>query len=385
MLSQAAHAAGDALVAIALAGTLFFSVRPGQARSHVELYLLLTMTPFAVLSPVVGPLIDRWRGSYRFAIFAAAVGRAVLAIFMASRIHSVSLYPLAFLNLVLSRTHGISRGALVPDVLPQGRTLVSVNARLSIISVVAGTIAALPGVGIQHLFGPGGTLRFAAAVYFAGAIVSAGLSIRTRTERRPRSEHPSHALLKPRLLAGGIATAATRAALGFLVFLLAFVLRDKGEGVKGFGLVLAAAGAGSFVGSLVVARARAILREPVILLGSLIGIGVVAFVFSTNFTLRTALIVTLVAGVGTTAARLAFDALVQRDAPEEVRGRTFARYETIFQLCWVGGAAISAGIHFSAANGLRAVGAICVAGLVFAVRSAIARAPRRGDAPVDEP
>jgi predicted MFS family arabinose efflux permease len=385
LLSQAAHAAGDALVAIALAGTLFFSVTPGQARSHVELYLLLTMTPFAVLSPVVGPMIDRWRGSYRLAIFAAAAGRAVLAIFMASRTDRLILYPLAFANLVLSRTHGISRGALVPDVLPKGRTLVSVNARLSIVSVVAGTLAALPGAAVQHFFGPGATLRFAAAVYFAGAIVSAGLSARSRTERRPRSEQPSHQLLAPRLLAGGIATAASRAALGFLVFLLAFVLRDQGEGVKGFGLVLAAAGAGSFVGSLLVARARAMLREPVILLGSLLGIGAVAFIFSTNFTLRTALIVTLVAGVGTTAARLAFDALVQKDAPEEVRGRTFARYETIFQLCWVGGAAISAGIHFSPGNGLRAVGAICVAGLIFAVRSAMTKRPRRGAAPVDEP
>jgi len=63
MLAQAAHAAGDALVAVALAGTLFFSVPTGQARGHVGLYLLLTMTPFALLSPVVGPILDRWRGS----------------------------------------------------------------------------------------------------------------------------------------------------------------------------------------------------------------------------------------------------------------------------------------------------------------------------------
>jgi predicted MFS family arabinose efflux permease len=253
------------------------------------------------------------------------------------------------------------------------------------ISVLAGTIAALPGAGIQRWLGPGATLRFAAGVYFAGAIISAGLSIRTRSERRPRAEHPSHVLLAPRLLAGGIATAASRAALGFLVFLLAFVLRDAGEGVRGFGLVLLAAGAGSFLGSMLVARARAVLREPAILLGSLLGIAVVSFAFAANFSLRTALIVTLVAGVGTTAARLAFDALVQKDAPEEVRGRTFARYETIFQLCWVTGAAISAGIHFSAANGFRAVGAICIAGILFAARSAIARTPRRRAEPADEP
>jgi hypothetical protein len=375
MLAQAAHAAGDALVAVALAGTLFFSVPTGQARGRVGLYLLLTMTPFALLSPVVGPLLDRWRGSYRAAIFVSAVGRAVLAFLMASRTDRIALYPLAFGSLVLSRTHGISRGALVPDILPPGRTLVSVNARLSIVSVAAGTLFALPGAGLQRLFGPGTTLRFAGIVYLTGAVIAAGLTTRGRIPRRQHGGRHAHELLAPRLLAGGIATAWSRAALGFVVFLLAFVLRDAGEGVKGFGVVLAAAGAGGFVGSLVVARARAALREPAILLGSLLAIGAVSFVLATRFSLRAAVIVAAVTGIGTTAARLSFDALVQKDAPEEVRARTFARYETIFQLFWVGGAGLATAIHFGATNGLRAVGAICVAGIVFAVRTATTRAP----------
>jgi len=378
MLAQAAHAAGDALIAVALAGTLFFSVNATQARSHVGLYLLLTMTPFALLSPVVGPILDRWRGSYRVAIFLSAVGRAVIAFLMASRVHDLTLYPLAFASLVLSRTHGISRGALVPDILPPGRTLVSVNARLSIVSVAAGTIFALPGAGLQKLFGSGVTLRFAGIVYLFGAIVAAGLTTRGRSKRRERpADAPkhSHKLLAPRLLAGGIATAWSRAALGFVVFLLAFALRDAGEGVKSFGAVLAAAGAGSFIGSLLVARARWAIREPAILLGSLIAIGVVAFILATHFNLRAAVMVAGVTGIGTTAARLAFDALVQKDAPEEVRARTFARYETIFQLCWVAGAGLATAIHFSPVAGLRAVGVICAAGILFAARTATARAP----------
>jgi hypothetical protein len=48
--------------------------------------------------------------------------------------------------------------------------------------------------------------------------------------------------------------------------------------------------------------------------------------------------------VGAAAGRLAFDSLVQRDAPEAARGRTFARFETRFQLAWVGGAFIPAAI-----------------------------------------
>src|SRR5437868_6944166 len=47
-----------------------------------------------------------------------------------------------------------------------------------------------------------------------------------------------------------------------------------------------------------------------------------------------------VVGLSAAAAKLAFDSIVQRDAPDAVRGRTFARFETRFQLTWVVGAAI---------------------------------------------
>jgi hypothetical protein len=219
-------------------------------------------------------------------------------------------------------------------------------------------------------------LRFAGIVYLAGAVIAAGLTAPGRPPRRPAGERPSHKLLAPRLLAGGIATAWSRAVLGFVVFLLAFALRDAGEGVKGFGVVLAAAGAGGFLASLLVARARAAIRESFILLVSLIGIGVVSFVLAPSFGLRTAVLISGVIGLGTTAARLSFDALVQKDAPEEVRARTFARYETIFQLCWVAGAGAATAIHFGGTTGLRVIAAMCLAGILFAARTATARGPK---------
>ncbi len=51
--------AGDTLVTVSLAGSLFFSVSPNEAKGKVLLYLLLTIAPFAVVSPLLGPLIDR--------------------------------------------------------------------------------------------------------------------------------------------------------------------------------------------------------------------------------------------------------------------------------------------------------------------------------------
>jgi hypothetical protein len=42
-------------------------------------------------------------------------------------------------------------------------------------------------------------------------------------------------------------------------------------------------------------------------------------------------------GLATSGAKLAFDSIVQRDAPDAARGGTFARFETRFQLAWVAG------------------------------------------------
>src|SRR4029079_884999 len=48
---HAISCAGDTLIAIGLAGTIFFNVPLGEARSKVALYLLVTMVPFALLAP----------------------------------------------------------------------------------------------------------------------------------------------------------------------------------------------------------------------------------------------------------------------------------------------------------------------------------------------
>jgi hypothetical protein len=55
----AAGGAADAFVAVSLAGTIFFSTSVDQARGRVVLFLLVTMAPFAVLAPFIGPALDR--------------------------------------------------------------------------------------------------------------------------------------------------------------------------------------------------------------------------------------------------------------------------------------------------------------------------------------
>ena len=74
---HAFNAAGDAAVAISLAGTLFFQVPTGEARGQVALFLGLTMLPFAIVAPLIGPFLDRFSHGRRWAIGATMALRGV--------------------------------------------------------------------------------------------------------------------------------------------------------------------------------------------------------------------------------------------------------------------------------------------------------------------
>jgi len=362
--TQAAHAAGDAMVAVALADTLFFAVPVGEARHQIALYLGLTMAPFALLSPIVGPWLDRRRGSLRLAIVVAALSRAVLAVVLSSRTDRLEVYPLAFGLLVLSRVHGVSRSALVPEVGSGDRSLVGANARLAVISVIAGGAGAGIGAGLTHLFAVDAALWGASIVFVVAAIT--GVQLPSPASRQPRREGlvDYRAILTSRLMAAGVAMAASRAAVGFITFLLAFLMRIEQVAAADFAVVLAAGAAGGFAGSLLAPLLRVVLRESLLLVAALGAMAAVAWWAGPRFDRTSAAVVAGVVGLASGAGRLAFDSLLQHDVPELARGRTFARYEGIFQLAWVSGAMLAVMFPAGATSGFRTLCIICVGGAV---------------------
>ena len=58
----------DAAVAVALANTLFFAAATAESKTNVALYLAITVAPFAVVAPVIGPLLDRVQRGRRAAL-----------------------------------------------------------------------------------------------------------------------------------------------------------------------------------------------------------------------------------------------------------------------------------------------------------------------------
>ncbi|HKE98262.1 MAG TPA: MFS transporter [Actinomycetes bacterium] len=372
--AQAAHAAGDVLVAVALADTVFFSVPLGEARARVALYLVLTMAPFAVLSPLVGTWIDRRRGSYRITIVAAMAGRTLLCVLLSGRVDRLALYPLAFGLLVLSRVHGVSRSALVPETRPPGRSLMWANAWMAVISVTAGALAAGPALALNHWLGASAVLWTAALAFGTGSLAAMGLPRgdgAAPAARAPGSD--ARVLLSPRLLGGGVAMASLRGAVGFTTFLLAFLLRGAGEGGRGLAVAAVAAGAGGFLGSALGPPLRSLLRETLLLLAALGLVALAALWAAAGFDVARAAVVAAVVGLASGMGRLAFDSLLQHDAPEQVRARTFARYETVFQVWWVAAAGVATVVPWTPPSGLGALSGLCVLGLLLSLRGLLRR------------
>ena len=326
------------MITVALAGSLFFDISPTAAKGRVTLSLVLTMAPFAVVAPLLGPAIDRIRGGRRLMVVAAAAGRAVTCLAMAAEIDSLLLFPAAFTALVLSKTHAVAKSSLVPPAVRSEELLVEANAKLALTAGVVGLLASGPAVGILQLWGAEWVLRAAAVVFVACAV--AALRIRAGGREEAQREIAIEALHDVGIRIASVAMAFIRGGVGFLTFLVAFGFRRDGAPSWWFGVVIAASAIGSLAGAAVAPRLRERVGEEPILATALGAVATSALA-ATQFEGRiTTAFVAFFVGLAAAGGKLAFDALVQRDAPDAVHGRSFARFETAFQLVWVLGALI---------------------------------------------
>jgi hypothetical protein len=125
-----------------------------------------------------------------------------------------------------------------------------------------------------------------------------------------------------------------------------------------FGLVLGCSVLGSLLGALVAPRLRRAVSEERILTGALTATVGAALAAALRGGLLGAAVLVIVVGVAASAGKLAFDSLVQRDAPDANRGRSFARFETRFQLVWVVGAFVPVALPLPARLGYVLVAAV---------------------------
>jgi MFS family permease len=445
----AAGGAADAFVTVALAGTIFFSTSLDQARGRVVLFLLVTIAPFAVLAPFIGPALDRMQQGRRYLLAGTLLARGLLCFGMAAAISSpATLLPAAFGVLVLQKAYGVARASITPRLLPEQITLVAANARSQLFTLTAAMLAGAIAAGIQVTAGSAWVLRAGMIIYLAAMflafrlpdqvdVLPAPAAPPAAADGRPPAAADSGRTPPPDIYpnvprryrpapdtepwaarSGGAedtvayeqaalppgsspprtgagtrrwrtlgslgpvvreamrGNAVLRAFSGYMVFFLAFLLRNGHFGKPDFalGALVAAAAAGGLaamaIGSLVRARASQLILFAMLTLAPIVT-AVCAWFFSLTAAITVAFTAALAAGL----AKLALDSTVQREIGEGIRSSAFAVSETLNQVANVAGAL--AGVLVSILDNGQAGLAIAAAGLTAALVLLIGQRRRR--------
>lgn len=360
MYTSIANFAVDAVLAVSLAGTLFFSAAEAESRTSVAAYLLVTIAPFALLAPLIGPALDRLRTGRRLALSLTFAGRVLLAAVLLQNFDSWMLYPAALGMLVLSKSYGVLKSSVTPRVAPDGLDLVRANARLTIAghiggSLVAGGLAA----AIAYLFDPRAALWLLMVVALSGIY---GCALIPASAERGRDEVTVSPFV-PERQAGGRAvtgwrravrvrfpdaartclwaTALQRCGTGFMTIYIAFVAKSSTD-LSGFeqlsilAAVGAAGGVGTFAGNALGSRIRFARPQAAVLVLGAVSIATVVLAAVWDGTL-TAAVATAVLSLGSAMSKVCLDAAIQSGLDQSAQASAFGVSETALQLSWVFG------------------------------------------------
>jgi len=392
------HTAGDTVMTLALAGTLFFNPQTAQARSDVATFLLLTMVPFVLVAPLIGPLLDRFSHGRRWAIGTTLAVRAFLCWVLADAISTDSgwLFPAALGCLVASRAYTITRAAAVPRLLPPGTTLVKANSRVSMAGVVGAVVGGALG-GLAMLAGPAWALRVAFVVFVFATVqairlparvdsavgelsiddtvpirIGAGRDALTVDSLGPigRFRRRKQAIPWP-VMHALWSTGGTRVLTGFLILFMAFLAKEHPiDGIRGevvLALVAVAIGVGNGLGSVLGNLVRDQRPERIAMV-SVLAATLCCIATGIWYGVWTLVLLGFVQGLSAQLSKLCFDALVQRDVPENVRTSVFAWSETMLQVLWVLGGALGIVLPLNPYIGFPVCAAVLLWTVVMAAR-----------------
>ena len=468
----AASGAADMFVTVALAGTIFFSASVDQARGKVVLFLIVTMAPFALLAPFIGPALDRMQQGRKYVLAGTLMARGLLCWGLSAAVgNTVTLLPAAFGILVLQKAYGVVKASVTPRLLPAEIPLVTANSRSGLMALAGSTAAAGVAAGVLKLAGPAWVLRVGTLVYLAAMLIALRLPDQVdspRTERAPGNasatngtaatgtatptapaqgtapgnattpmpgnghqgrtkpfeaaafyeraapDEPVGALppgstgqsgngtgqqdqahdpgngrrwrtltrVGPVVAEAMTVNAVLRAFSGYILFLLAFLLRSVHFGdphhYVSSNFALGALAFGLSAGSLLAMGFGSLLKSrapQLMMFGVLAAAPVAAAVCAWFFGLWAAVVVEFAAIFCASLAKLAQDSIVQREIGEEIRSSTFSVSETLNQVANVAGGL--AGVLVSMLNNGQAGLSIAAAALVVAFVMIVSRRRRR--------
>ncbi|WP_315147839.1 MFS transporter [Corynebacterium variabile] len=381
MYATIANFAVDAVLAVSLAGTLFFSATTGESKGSVAAYLLVTIAPFAVLAPVIGPLLDRIRTGRRVAMSLTFAARVILAAVLLQNFDSWLLYPAALGMLVLSKSYGVLKSSVTPRLAPENLDLVRANARLMITGHIGGSmVVGAAAAAVAFVFSPKEALWLLllcalVGIYLCGLIPSTAESSGDEVfadpfaptddlgpatgapdgEEAPTVVAPTASSASSSLIGrwrrsmsvrfpdatrtAMWGTAMQRLGTGFMTIYVAFVAKSShtlsgAEQLALLGVVGAAGGVGTFLGNAVGSRVKfsrprfTVIMLAVVSLASVVVAAVVDGV-------PTAAVATLLLSLGSAISKSCLDATIQSGLNPSAQASAFGLSETTLQLSWV--------------------------------------------------
>ncbi|MFI5616030.1 MFS transporter [Streptomyces sp. NPDC051567] len=396
LLSQAA----DGVYQVALATYVVFSPEKQTSPAAIASAMAVLLLPYSLVGPFAGVLLDRWRRRqvFLYGNLLRAFLACVTGVLIVTHVPDWLFYASALSVTAVNRFVLAGLAASLPRVVGPGQ-LVTANA----LSPTAGTLAATAGGGlaflVQLLAADSNTLvvLLGAGLYLCAALASLRLpAALLGPDQPPGRVHPSLAEgaaltvrgmveglrhLAARREAARALTAMTmmRFCYGALTVMLLMLCRyswsdDEAGGLALLGVAIGVSGAGFFAAAVITPWAVGRLGTRGWIVVCAAGAAVLVPALGLFFAPGPMLVAAFVLGLATQGAKISTDTVVQSRVDDEFRGRVFSVYDVLFNIAFVGAAAVAA--LMLPADGRSVPLVLCVAALYAATAVLLGR-PRR--------
>ncbi|MCS7483617.1 MFS transporter [Umezawaea endophytica] len=355
LASRLASQWGDGLFQAGLAGAVLFNPERHADPAAIAAGFAVLLLPYSIVSPFAGALLDRW--DRRRVLVVANLTRAVFILLTVAAVGAglsdVPLYAAALMVTGVSRFVGSGLSASLPHVVPDDH-LVEANAFATTLGALTAVLGAGSAVGLRLVLGDGdgGSAR-TTCVAIVGSLVAAFVASRFKAGVLGPDEvvEPNRAATAvamglldgaraawraPKVAAGLVALLAHRAAFGMSLLLTLLLMRHSfGTGIEGLGKVAVAGGAGILLAGLITDRVVDLLGRKVAVSAALVLAAASQLGLGLPMLLPTILVASFLLTFAGQVVKLCVDSAVQGDIGDEVRGRVFALYDTLFNVTQV--------------------------------------------------
>ncbi|MFD7880664.1 MFS transporter [Streptomyces sp. NPDC059766] len=364
LLSQGA----DGVFQVGLATYVVFSPEKQASASAIASAMAVLLLPYSLVGPFAGVLLDRWRRRQvlLYGNLLRTLLATVTAALMIGRVPDWLFYVSALCVTAVNRFVLAGLSAALPRVVDTER-LVMANS----LSPTAGTLAATAGGGLAFAVrlvasdSDAAVVLLGATLYLCAALSSLrmpppllgpdlalvhpglttalsgtarGLAAGVRHLAEPRRREAAWALASMTLM---------RFCYGALTVMVLMLCRyawssDPDEGLALLGLAVGVSGAGFFAAAVVTPSAVGRLGPGRWIVACSAAAAALELALFLSFTEAGLFVAAFVLGLVTQGAKIATDTVVQSSVDDGFRGRVFSLYDVLFNVAFVGAAAVAA-------------------------------------------